>query len=241
MLKIAVCDDSPQFIAEITSKLHQWDNKQQPLIIRSFEDGNALIQAHLDDPFQIIFLDVIMPLMNGLDAARVIRENDSDVKIVFLTASREYAFDSYSVKANNYLLKPVPFEDLSKCMDELISDIDTKRPTIILRNANSIHKLDLDKIEYLEAQNKHVLFVLTDGSTLQSFDPLYTHEEKLLNYESFFKCHRSYIVNLMHIDTYTQKEIRMHSGCIIPISRNCHKDFKTAYFAALFREAGEEL
>ena len=68
---------------------------------------------------------------------------------------------------------------------------------------------------------------------------LSTYEEILGEKDGFFKCHRSYIINLFHIDSYTQKEIKMHSGARIPISRNSHKDFEAAYFNLYFRRAGE--
>ena len=240
MLKIAICDDSPEFITQITSLIQLWSGHNSATIINSFENGKDLIQTHASDPFHIIFLDVVMPELDGIETARTIRENDPAVKIVFLTASREYAFESYSVKANNYLLKPVRQTDLDHCLDELSAEFEQKKSHLVLRTTSAIHRVDLENIEYLEAQNKHVLFMLTDGRVLESIDPLYTYEPKLPLSEGFFKCHRSYIVNLMQIATYTQKEITMHSGCRIPISRNCHKDFKTAYFSVIFQEAGED-
>lgn len=240
MLKIALCDDSPEFITQITSLIQQRSSHGSATIVNTFENGKDLIQAHTSDPFHIIFLDVVMPGIDGLETARVIRETDSNVKIVFLTASREYAFESYSVKANNYLLKPVQQTALNQCLDELSAELDQKKLYLVLRTASAIHRVELENIEYLEAQNKHVLFMLADGRVLESIDPLYTYESKLPLSEGFFKCHRSYIVNLMQIATYTQKEITMHSGCRIPISRNCHKDFKSAYFSVIFQEAGED-
>lgn len=240
MLKIAICDDSQEFIAQIASLIQQWSSHASATIINSFENGNDLIRAHSSDPFHIIFLDVVMPGINGIETARFIRETDSNVKIVFLTASRAYAFDSYSVKANNYLLKPIQQTALNQCLDELSAELDQKKNHLVLRTSSAIHRVELENIEYLEAQNKHVLFMLTDGRVLESIDPLYTYEPKLPLSEGFFKCHRSYIVNLMQIAAYTQKEITMRSGCRIPISRNCHKDFKSAYFSVLFQEAGED-
>ena len=92
----------------------------------------------------------------------------------------------------------------------------------------------------MEAQNKHTLFILRNKPFLESIDSLYHHEDKLTLTEGFYKCHRSYIVNINYIDTYTTKEIRMRSGYRIPISRNCQADFENAYFSYTFKKAGEQ-
>ena len=100
------------------------------------------------------------------------------------------------------------------------------------------HNVPINNIEYLEAQNKAVKFALTDGRQIISSEKLYVCEEKLLPESNFFKCHRSYIVNLHHISSYSAKEIIMKSGTIIPISRIIHKDFETTYFSVIFGEDG---
>ena len=79
---------------------------------------------------------------------------------------------------------------------------------------------------------------MLDGSKIETTEPLHICEEKLIPNKEFFKCHRSYIVNINHIDKYTSKEIRMHNGSFIPISRSYQKDFEFAYYATLFGEAG---
>ena len=92
----------------------------------------------------------------------------------------------------------------------------------------------------MEAQNKKVLFFLVDGRVIEANEPLYVFEDILNLNDGFYKCSRSYIVNIHHIDMYTAKEIRMRSGAIIPVSRGYHKDFEAAYFSVLFGKAGEK-
>lgn len=239
MLRIAVCDDSPDFLEQVTSLLNRWPDKPSGLKYECFSDGDALLHAHTETPFDIILLDVVMPLLNGIDTARELRGQDKSVKIVFLTSSPEFAVDSYTVKANNYLLKPVDASALYLCLDELYADIRQKARSIVVQSSHAAYRVELDSIEHIEAQNKHVLFALSDGRTIESIEPLYSLEGKLLLSDGFFKCHRSYMVNLYQIDTYTAKEIKMRSGCRIPISRTCHKEFEAAYFAAIFGKAGD--
>lgn len=240
MLKIAVCDDDKAFLLQIKSLIQQWENKPNLLNIEVFEDGDTLIHAHNESSFHIILLDVVMPLLNGIEVAKEIREHDTSVKIAFLTSSPEFAVDSYTVKANNYLLKPVEPAKLLHCLDELKKEIQQSSQCIIVKGTHAVHRVEIMNIEYIESQNKHNLFVLSDGRMIESNEPLYTYEDKLVLADGFFKCHRGYIVNIHHIDTYSLKEIKMRSGYRIPISRKYQHDFEIAYFSFIFGEAGEE-
>ena len=159
---------------------------------------------------------------------------------MFLTSSPEYALESYAVKASNYLLKPLRPEPLYRCLDELTEELQQTARCITVKSANAIHRVEAGRIEYIEAQNKHALIALSDGRQLLSTEPLYTFEERLPMGEGFFKCHRSYIVSIHQIDTYTSKEITMRCGCRIPISRTCRKEFESAFFSVLFQKAGED-
>lgn len=242
MIRIAICDDSPAFLNQTKFMIDHWDTPV-PLKITTemFEDGDALLSAHARHPFDIILLDIVMPLLSGIEAARELRERDKNVKIVFLTSSTEYAIDSYSVKASNYLLKPLHPDAFFACLDELISEIQSVAKRIIIKGIDASHRITLSEIEYAEAQRKHVVFHLKGNRTIESPEPFYAFENLLHLDDGFFKCHRSYIVNIHRIENYNQAEIAMESGAQIPISRGCHKSFVSAYFHVFFGEAGDPL
>jgi len=239
MLKIAICDDDQIFLQQLHTQLVSWMNSNEPSQIICFHDGDSLIHAHTRDPFDIIFLDILMPMLNGIETAGELRSLDKNVKIVFLTSSPEFAVDSYTVKASNYLLKPLNKDKLLFCLNELLMEIRASSAHLLVKGINATHRISLENIEFLEAQNKHVMFSLADGQTIFSTEPLYVYEKQLLISDGFFRCHRSYIVNIYLIHTYTSKEITMCSGLHIPISRSCQKEFEEAYFSALFGRAGE--
>lgn len=239
MLRVAICDDTPEFVRQVWDALERWGNKPEQLQLKSFEDADSLLTAHSTQPFDIILLDVIMPLLNGIEAARELRQTDRDVKLVFLTSSPEFAVESYTVKADNYLLKPLNTEALYTCMKELITQIDREARSITVKSVKAVHRIPIKSIEYVEAQNKHVLFVLCDGRTVKANEPLYTYENQLLLSDGFFKCSRSFIVNIHRIETYAAKELRMNSGGRIAVSRSHQREFETAYFEVLFGKAGD--
>ena len=239
MLRIAICDDSADFIQQIIEIINRWQAKPLNTVCTAFDNGDELTSAHKSAPFDIILLDAIMPMLNGIETAREIRRMDKNVKIVFLTSSPEFAVESYTVKANNYLIKPINEHALFQCLDEFIAEIAQNARTITVKGLYSVQKLALDSIEYVEAQNKHIVFTLSDGTMLETTEPLHVCENKLTLNDCFIKCHRSYIVNINHVETYTLKELKMRSGCRIPISRSFQKAFESAYFTILFGKAGE--
>ena len=240
MIRIAICDDSPAFLNQTKFMIDHWD-APVPLRIATelFEDGDALLSAHAKKPFDIVLLDIVMPLFSGIEAARELRERDDTVKIVFLTSSTEFAIESYSVKASNYLLKPLHPDSFFNCLDELIGEIQTVAKRITIKGIEATHRLPVNDIIYVEAQRKHVVFHLSGDRSIESLEPFYSFEYLLLLEDGFFKCHRSYIVNIHRIDNYTPTEIVMTSGDQIPIARSCHKSFEAAYFHVFFGEVGD--
>ena len=238
MLKIAVCDDQTEVFPGIQEILGRWRQSSRDLSTAYFSDGDALIAAHRAAPFDIILLDVVMPLINGIETAAEIRAFDRDVKIVFLTSSAEFAVDSYRVKANDYLLKPVDAGALCRCLDELSAALQSSQRSIAVKCPEVTRRIALEEIEYIEAQNKHTLFALVGGKTVEAIELMNVYEHKLPA-AGFFKCHRSYIVNLHQVDCYTSKELRTRSGRSVPIARSCQKEFEDAYFTALFGKAGD--
>lgn len=242
MIRIAVCDDSPAFLCQTKSMIDQWDAPAARSIVTDlFEDGDALLSAHNKHPFDIIFLDVVMPLLNGIDTARELREKDKTVKLVFLTSSREFAVDSYTVKASNYLIKSENPDRLYACLDELISEVQSITKGVIIKGIDATHRIALSDIEHVEAQLKHVVFFLKGNRRIESAEPLYRYEHTLLLDDGFFKCHRSYIINIHHIDNYSHCEIVTRSGHHIPISRSCHKSFEDSYFRVVFGKVGDDI
>ena len=170
----------------------------------------------------IIFLDIIMPLLNGMDTARELRQHDRAVQIIFLTSSPEFALESYEVRAQGYILKPVSQEKLSKELNELAIQYDEEPKHLILKTAFGYQK--------------RVLFHLCSGQILEVSEPLNHFEQQLLNTDGFFKCHRSYLVYLPNVNHFNNNEVTTRSGQTIPIARGYGKAFKEAYFSTLFAE-----
>lgn len=132
--------------------------------------GEDLLARHAASRADIILLDMIMPLVNGMDTARELRQSDTAVRLVFLTSSPEFALESYEVRAFDYLLKPVTYERLARLLDELSSMRPDATDELVIKTSFGYHALRLSDIEYAEARNKHVVFRLRDGRDIDHFN-----------------------------------------------------------------------
>lgn len=237
MIRIAVCDDSPEFLQQAVNMVERWSEESGvPAEIYRFDNGDALLAKNAVTHMDIIFLDIIMPLQSGIDTAKELRQSDKAVKIIFLTSSPEFALDSYEVKAQDYLLKPVTYEKVKETLTECSHTFEEEPKNIVLKTAFGYQKLYFHDMEYAKAQNKRVVFFLRTGKTVESAESLHSLEDRLCLNDGFFKCHRSYLVYLPNVDHFSMTEIITKSGRSIPIARGYGKAFKEAYFAFVFRD-----
>ena len=234
IMNIAICDDEILFTRELSSLLTHWAEKNDfSLTLYPYSNGDDLLTALRTIPVDLIFLDIIMPLLNGIDTAREIRSMGLTVPVIFLTSSREFALDSYDVKAFHYLLKPVNTLKLFSVMDDFFKTYHVPAETFVAHTADGFCSITLNDVDYLEAQNKQVLVCLSNGTTLKIRELFAKCEGVFTPAKGFFKCHRSYIVNLSHIKQFTKTLVTTGISSV-PISRNNYSAFKDAYFSYMF-------
>jgi DNA-binding LytR/AlgR family response regulator len=240
MIRIAVCDDSSEYLQQTTALLEQWGTqKELPLKVDAFDNGDSLLSSLVHQSYDLILLDIIMPMLSGIDTCEEIRKENQQTKIVFLSVSPEFGVDAFRVKANGYLLKPLEEEAFFRVLDDCLLDTSKDGGFLVAKSASVIRKVPLNDICYVEAQNKQVLIYSSDGSILTVTTPLHQLSQQL-EPPRFFQCHRSYIVNLDHIRSFSKNELTLPNGHTIPISRNCAKEFHDTYFAFLFGKAGDQ-
>ena len=238
MMQIAICDDDESFLQNAFSIIKRWSEESGiPVKIFCFDNGDDLINQSNINHMDVIFLDIIMPLFNGMETAKELRKYDKSVNIIFLTSSPEFALESYEVKAGGYLLKPVVYDKLKKLLDDYSRSFDIEPKNLILKTQYGYQKLYYSDIEYIEAQNKSILFYLRNEKIVKTIETLRFFESKLNIEEGFFKCHRSYIVYIPNVDNFNTSEIITKSGKCIPIARGYGKVFKEAYFSFMFENS----
>lgn len=237
MIRIAVCDDEADCLNAAVQMIEAWSAESGiPAEIYRFDNGDELISKNAAIRMDIIILDIIMPLLNGIDTSKELRLNDKAVKLVFLTSSPEFALKSYEVKAQDYLIKPVTYIRLKEVLDECSLSFHSEPKNLVLKTSYGYQKLYFHDMEYAEAQNKKVIFYLRNGRIVEVTEPFYSFEDKLMGDDGFFKCHRSYLVYLPNVDHFDHANITTKSGRSIPVARGYGKAFQDAYFAAMFQE-----
>lgn len=235
-MKIAVCDDEKRFIDAVCPLLAQWAKEHDiVLTLYQFTNGDDLIAAHWNECMDLIILDVIMPLLNGMDTAREIRNHDANVPIVFLSSSRDFAVDSYEIKALHYLMKPIDAAKLFSILDDFLHTFVHAQNTFIAQTAIGFCKIVMTDVVYLEAQNKLVLVHFTNGRITKIREKFSKCEEVFSPKNGFYRCHRSYIVNLSHVEAFSRTQLLTSHKHEIPISRNSYTAFKEAYFKHMFK------
>ncbi len=237
-VKIAICDDNAEDVSQLSAALYAYD----PLFeITSFPDGKALMDELLDGSLNadLLFLDIYIPGIDGIQTARQIRSVWSDIKIIFLSSSRDHYPQAYEVFAFNYIVKPFSRERLyavlSRALDELCKESGYK---ISVRHKGKLHSVDCRDILYIESRDKLLLFHLAGDSILQCYGKLEDILKELPE-QYFLRCHQSFIVNLSHISEMGNSYFRI-GKTMIGISRRYGKEAKDRYYAYLFSQMGGE-
>ncbi|NLX18400.1 MAG: response regulator transcription factor [Desulfobulbus sp.] len=239
-LKIVICDDDKRDLLQIASLLETYrHDRKAELSYFCFQNATDLLASMESRDYDLLLLDMLMPGINGMQAAREIRERNSKIEIVFLTSSPEYAVESYSVRAHYYLLKPATGEKLFPILDRLIIDFRRPEDALCIKTQSSVFNLPYGKIEYIEVNSKRLYFYLTDGTMREIPGTLADFEQTILKRPGFIKVHRSYLMNLQWVQELQQGEIVTAIGRRVPVARKAYPQVRTAYTQFLFAEAGE--
>jgi DNA-binding LytR/AlgR family response regulator len=187
--------------------------------------------------YDLVLLDILMPFMTGMDAAKEIRQFNQAVKIIFMTSSPEFAVESYVVDAYYYALKPVWKEKLFILLDKVISETEIQLgASFLIKSKTGLTRIYIMRLEFAEVIGRTILYHLTDGSVIEAIGTMNELEKELLANPCFIKTHRSYIINMEQIDTISQREIKMQSHALVPLAKANYSTVKSAYIAFAFKE-----
>lgn len=239
---LAVCDDDSVQLQALMNLLQQWQSlRGTSLRCRTFHTAADLLNEAEKEPFTLYLLDVVMPHINGISAARSIRELDETADIVFLTSTTAFAYESYSVRAADYLLKPVCADKLFAILDRLYQQEQRPQEGLTLKCGATLIRVPFSRLAYVEVRGKHLYFNLTDGTVREITGTLTEWEPLLLAGPSFIRSHRSYIVNMLQIAELSPAGIRTFSGKNLPVSRLVYPQLQKEYLKLLFAEREGDL
>ncbi len=191
-LNIAICEDQN---ADLNLLLKCIDTLNIPTLCDIFSSGEDLLEVFSSGSYDLIFLDIYMAGMRGIEVAEKIRTTDKSVVIAFTTSSLDHTLESYRLKALRYLEKPVNALDVQETMELALAKHHT-RPRLSLMIDGAMHSIPLDNLLYLEQQN-HTVIIYTLTEVLSTSQKVKLSQlETMLPAPPFFRCHHSFIVNL---------------------------------------------
>lgn len=182
---IAVCDDQIEELEKLTALLQAWQSdRRSDVRFQTFRSGGQLLDAARAERFTLYLLDVLMPGMTGMDAAREIRSFDAAADIIFLTTSPGFAYESYGVRAAEYLLKPINAKLLYPVLDKLYLRDQKPQDGLTVKSNGMLVRLPFSQLSYVEVNGKHLFFNMADGTVYEVAASMREYEGALLLFGS---------------------------------------------------------
>lgn len=229
-MNIAICDDEKGACLVIEELVRKADSDAE---ISVFTNPDELLNA--EDLFDLVFLDIQMEEMTGIDAAKRLRTRETQPEIVFISAVQEYVFDAFDVEAFHYLIKPVDPAKFAKVYARVKMRIADKKKNLLeteeaailsVKSKTRQYSLKMTDVLYVENQLKKLL-IHTKEETIDLYGAMKDIEAQ--TGDGFFRCHRGYLVNLGHIKSYSKDEILLDNGERIMIAKERYPEFIKAY------------
>lgn len=224
-MDIAVVDDESVIREHIREMI---ENKKPDCHVACFSSAEALLNAA--KPFDILFLDIQMDGMNGIEAAKEVREKNADTVLIFITGIKEYVFEALDLYAFHYLLKPVTKQKFAEVFVQALREAELRKmrrkKQLFINTRNKGITIDADNILYIESASRKVE-IHTTQEIIEVYGALSELETQLGG--AFYRCHRGYLVNMAHITEYNSDCITLTGGETIYLSKKKYGKFVNAY------------
>lgn len=232
-MNIAVCDDiekSRNFLVQNIKHYYVIKNYKIEFSVKCFSSAESLLQfCKSDIPFDVIFLDIYMNAMNGMDCAKNLRQLGFGGQIVFITTSNEFAVDAFRVHALDYIAKPFVFADFSESMDIIMSKNSKLLKHIEITSNYEKRIVCLKDIYSIQTEGRNTV-VLTKDESLKTIKTLQYYTDLLNNEKNFYRCHRCCIVNFNHIIKCNDNNYEFDNGSKVYLKTRNKAEAKNAYY-----------
>ncbi len=228
-ISVMICDDLAEERGKLIRMLRQYEQmKGVELDLETAADGAELLARWKPDHWDLVLLDIFMPQLNGVETARRLRAAGEGCEIVFATTSREHGLEGYELHALDYLTKPISQKDVDGMMDWFFQTLAEKRCELTVRTPLGEETIRAQDIRYIESRGHNCVIHVLDHtlSVRRSIDELAAG----LN-AAFFRCHKSFLLNLAHVAGIEKNIFRMDDGDGIPISAARLSESKSALLA----------
>lgn len=233
MISIALCDDEDKYLSRYETILSSYfKEKKLAFEIIKFKSGESFL-FNLEDNinrFQIVFLDILMHELNGIETAKKIRELNENVNLIFLTSSEMYVYDAFEANPVNYLIKDKDEEKLHKVLDKVMKklEVSVTNDNFVYKKANSYISFSYDSIMYFEVFQR-IITIHRYKEDKHDFYCSFKELDSIIDQNRFVKIFRSYIVNMSYIQKIYNHQVELKDGTLLPISRKLYDDVKKKF------------
>ncbi len=228
-MRIAICDDNLYAVDIIKTYIEQYIDEKELEEIVVYENGSLFLSAVISERvyFDLIFLDIDMPYVTGLDVAKIILENSKHIHIIFVTNIDNLVFEAVQYQPIWYVRKSLMAEEMPRALECFLKRINKKEREIVIINKGIKYTINFNNILYMEAEAHYINIIMFD-STIRIRGSIKEYESRLPN-SQFIKCHRGFIVNIKHISRIFSRKILLLNNIEIPVSRNKYKEVFEKY------------
>lgn len=241
MLQIAICDDKPQELEIINAHITKYLVAHSiEADVRLFSHPDKLLSIIKEENFHIYILDIVMPMVSGLELGKEIRSLDREAQIIYATTEPQFALQAYASSPINYLIKPINEQQLFETISLALSKIDlTDEKTFTVKTSDSLIVLKLSNILCCEYHSHAVIFTIIDGQQIVSRtirEKFSDYISPILNDINFLQCHSSYVVNMKRVERFAKDSFGLSSGKIIPIAAKQYPAVRDQYMDYLMKK-----
>lgn len=225
MIHIAICDDERDMSEKIREMVSEFfRRKNMEIAITQFSSGEELL--NYDKTIDILFLDIQMKDINGIETARELRREKFRGFLIFITVLKEMVFQSFEVQAFDYLVKPIEKTNFEKTMERLLTSMrNVSEANLLVQKGYESIIVPFDDIIFCEVIDRKIYLHMVSSEIIEFYDKIQNLETKLDS--RFFKCHRSFLINLKYLKSYKDGMAYMEGGKKIPVSRLRSKEFSS--------------
>ena len=219
-MRIAICEDNMEHAEILAEMVNRWAGEENMQVaIGRYRSAEQFLFCMKDEPpYDLAFLDIQMSKINGLQLARMIREEDRLIFLVFTTALKKYAPKGYEVSAFRYLIKPLQENEVFQALTAASQMLEIrKKEAIVVTQSDKSRRVFMDDIYYIEVDNHHIILHLREETI--RFKAKLKEFETQFKEPQFCKCHRSYIVNMKYTGRISREGVEIDGKEILPVSK----------------------
>ncbi len=237
-MKICICDDDSFFIREIRNRLLPFSTAEDGFHVSDFSSAQALIEYYRNGGhFDILFIDIEMKGINGIEAAEIIRALSPRTIIIFVSSLTDYIFDAFRLEALYFLVKPVKDREFNEVFYRALSKYRTVNAGIVLKWESTRNKIQIDKISFVEGYRRHLTVHTADG-VYEAVGKI-SEMQEILSPHGFVRVHQGFIVNMNYIKSFKTDEVELTDGTKVPVSVRKRQDALKIYDNFIEKQVGE--